>query len=93
MVYQWLLERVKPERDVNRDEKLKSNWRLHRRAREELREMLANLPRYIATVETAKHRLFQFLDASILPDNKLVAIALDDPPASTRFPSPTQTPD
>jgi hypothetical protein len=36
------------------------------------------LPRYIATVETAKHRTFQFLDASVLPDNKLIAIASDD---------------
>jgi hypothetical protein len=26
----------------------------------------------------AKHRTFQFLDASILPDDKLIAIALDD---------------
>ena len=34
--------------------------------------MLAGLPRYIATVETAKHRVFQFLDASISPDNKLM---------------------
>jgi hypothetical protein len=39
---------------------------------------LAGLPRYIATVETAKHRIFQFLDAEILPDNKLVVIALSD---------------
>jgi hypothetical protein len=29
-------------------------------------------------VETAKHRLFQFLDVEILPDNMLVAVALDD---------------
>jgi hypothetical protein len=43
-----------------------------------LRKQLAGLPRYIATVETAKHRTFQFLDASILPDNMLVAIASDD---------------
>lgn len=40
--------------------------------------MLNGLPRYITTVETSKHRFFQFLDASILPDNKLVNIALDD---------------
>jgi hypothetical protein len=40
--------------------------------------MLSGLPRYIATVETAKHRFFQFLDASILPDNKLINIAFDD---------------
>ncbi|MDD3546492.1 MAG: class I SAM-dependent DNA methyltransferase, partial [Kiritimatiellae bacterium] len=36
------------------------------------------LPRYIATVETSKHRFFQFLDATVLPDNMLVCIAHDD---------------
>jgi hypothetical protein len=40
--------------------------------------MLIGLPRFIATVETARHRTFQFLDAVILPDNKLVNIAIDD---------------
>ena len=76
--YQWLLERVKPERDQNRDPKLREFWWLHRRLREDLRTMLTGQPRYIATVETAKHRLFQFLDVSIAPDNKLVCIALAD---------------
>jgi hypothetical protein len=51
---------------------------MHGKPRPELRKMLAGLPRYIATVETAKHRVFQFLDASIAPDNMLVCIALDD---------------
>ena len=74
--YQWLLERVKPERDQNRDPKLRENWWLHRRLREDLRTMLAGQPRFIATVETAKHRTFQFLDATIAPDNMLVCIAL-----------------
>ena len=77
-VYQRLLERVKPERDANRDVQIKKNWWLHGRTRGEIRVALATLPRYIATVETAKHRTFQFLDASILPDNKLIAIALSD---------------
>ncbi|ODU50911.1 MAG: hypothetical protein ABS92_01480 [Thiobacillus sp. SCN 63-374] len=77
-VWQWLAERVKPERDHNRDPKLRENWWLHRRSREDLRAALAGLPRYIATVETAKHRVFQFLDAAIAPDNMLVCIALDD---------------
>jgi hypothetical protein len=36
------------------------------------------LPRYIATGQVAKHRLFQYLDASILPDDKLIAIASAD---------------
>ena len=39
---------------------------------------LAGLKRYIATVETSKHRTFVFLDETILPDNKLINIALDD---------------
>jgi hypothetical protein len=39
---------------------------------------LKGLRRYIATVETSKHRFFVFLDAAILPDNKLVNIASSD---------------
>lgn len=53
-------------------------WWLFGKPRSELRPALANLPRYIVTVETTKHRIFQFLDASILPDNMLVAIGLSD---------------
>ncbi|MDA8261017.1 MAG: class I SAM-dependent DNA methyltransferase [Betaproteobacteria bacterium] len=76
--YQWVLERVKPERDHNNREVRKRNWWLFGETNPKLRRQLAGLPRYIATVETAKHRVFQFLDASIAPDNKLVCIALDD---------------
>lgn len=55
-----------------------ANWWLFGKPRQELRPALAGLQRYIATVETAKHRVFQFLDAGILPDNMLVAVALSD---------------
>ena len=54
------------------------NWWLFGEPRRELRPALAGLQRYIATVETAKHRFFVFLDGSILPDNMLVAIGSDD---------------
>jgi hypothetical protein len=53
-------------------------WWLFGKPRPDLRAALQGLTRYIATVETAKHRLFQFLDISILPDNMLVAIGSDD---------------
>lgn len=76
--YQWLLERVKPERDANRDNNLRENWWLFGRTRPELRAALQGVKRYIATVETSKHRVFRFLDTSVVADNKLVAIALDD---------------
>lgn len=77
--YQWLLERVKPERDQNNRATYRDNWWLFGEPRKDLRPALAGLPRYIATVETAKHRVFQFLDASVLPDNMLIAIASDSP--------------
>jgi hypothetical protein len=81
-IYQWVFERVKPERDAKSDTKdgagYAKHWWLFGKPRQELRKMLVGLPRYIATVETAKHRFFQFLDAAILPDNKLVNIASDD---------------
>jgi len=44
-------------------------WWLFGKPRPQLRKALAGLSRYIATVETAKHRVFQFLDADTLPDN------------------------
>ncbi|MGC8703189.1 MAG: type IIL restriction-modification enzyme MmeI [Thiomonas sp.] len=77
-VYQWLIERVKPERDQNQRASYRDNWWIFGEPRRELRKALAGLPRYIVTVETAKHRTFQFLDAAILPDNMLVVIASDD---------------
>ncbi|HEY5550525.1 MAG TPA: DNA methyltransferase, partial [Opitutaceae bacterium] len=76
--YEHVLRTVKPERDQNNDPVLRANWWKFRRSNEELRSALSGLPRFIATVETAKHRVFLFLDAAILPDNKLVIVALSD---------------
>lgn len=78
-VYQHLLSNVKPERDRNNDDAIRQSWWLFGRTRDDvLRPALEHLSRYIVTVETAKHRVFQFLDASTTPDNKLVCIGLDD---------------
>jgi len=77
-IFQHLVDNVKPERDVNRDDWIRNNWWLHGRTRSEMRPPMAGLERYIATIETGKHRTFQFLDSEILPDNMLIAIALDD---------------
>lgn len=77
-IYQHLLSTVRPERDQNKRESYKKYWWIHGEPRSELRKALKNLPRYITTVETCKHRFFTFLDQSILPDNRLVNIALQD---------------
>ncbi|WP_284186809.1 class I SAM-dependent DNA methyltransferase [Zoogloea oryzae] len=76
--YQWVLERVKPERDQNNRATYRENWWLFGEARKDWRVMAHGAARYISTVETSKHRLFQFLDADILPDNKLINLAVQD---------------
>ncbi|MEO8811279.1 MAG: hypothetical protein ABI376_00005, partial [Caulobacteraceae bacterium] len=85
-VYQHLAQTVRVERTkVSEKSGTKdaaeylAKWWLFGKPRQELRPALDGLTRYIATVETAKHRTFQFLDAAILPDNKLIVSTFDDP--------------
>jgi len=78
-LFQWILERVKPDRDQSRDKQFREKWWLPGRARPEFRTSIKKLDRYIATVQTSKHRFFVFLDTEILPDDKLIAISLSDP--------------
>lgn len=77
-VYQHLLDTVKPERDRNNRASYREKWWWFGEPRRELRPAMVGLRRYIATVETMKHRIFQFMEAEVLPDNMLVAIASDD---------------
>ena len=76
--YQRVLDRVKPERDQNRREAIRRQWWRFGWERPVWRAASAGLRRYIATPETAKHRVFVLLDAAVLPDNMVTAIALDD---------------
>lgn len=76
--YNVVHSRVKPERAGNRDRQFKEKWWLFGRVRPELRTLTAALQRYIATIETSKHRLFQFLDAKVLPDHRLIAVGSED---------------
>jgi MmeI, DNA-methyltransferase domain/MmeI, target recognition domain len=84
-VYQHLATTVRTQREeqaaktrTKDAEAYAREWWLFGKPRQELRPALERLPRYIATVETTKHRVFQFLDASVLPDNMLVVIGMDD---------------
>ncbi len=76
--YQKVLEQVKPERDINKRDTRRKNWWLFGELMPKTRYSISNIQRYIATPETTKHRVFTFLDRSILPDNALIVIALDD---------------
>ncbi len=77
-VFQHVYETVKPERDQNNEKYRREHWWLFGRRNTELRKGLKGLSRYIATVETAKHRFFVMLDETILPDNMLIAFAVDN---------------
>lgn len=76
--YQRVLTHVRPERVVNRREAIKRLWWRFGWERPEIRKALLNLPRFIATTETSKHRVFQFLGEEILPDHMVIIIASDD---------------
>ena len=76
-VYQHVLEEVKPERDLNNRATYRNNWWVFGEARSDMRPWIESIPRYTTTIETSRHRFFQFLDASIRPDNKLVNIGSD----------------
>lgn len=43
-----------------------------------MRRALHGVQRYVATVVTSKHRVFQFLPMHILPDDALIVTAVDD---------------
>ncbi len=69
---------VKPDRQKNNRDNYRRNWWLFGEGRPGMRRALADLPRYIATPETSKHRVFQFVDRMTKPDHTVYAIGSDD---------------
>ena len=76
--FQHVMDHVKPERLTNRRKSIRDLWWRLGWERPKLREMIKGLDRFISTTETAKHRVFVFVDENTLPDNKLINIALND---------------
>lgn len=76
--YQWLLERVKPQRDQDKRDSRRRNWWLFAESVPKFRAAVHGLRRYIGTTETSKHRLFSFIEGDILPDQKIRSVVSDD---------------
>ncbi len=76
--FQQVLDRVKPARAEQKRDSYRTGWWQFAETRVNLRKSSAGLARFVATCRTAKHRVFGFLEADILPDAKLIAICLDD---------------
>jgi hypothetical protein len=76
--YQYLLETVKPKRASNNRASYREQWWVFGEPRKDLRPALVGLSRFIATVDTSKHRIFQFLPTTSVCDDKIVIIASED---------------
>ena len=79
LLYQKLLDTVKPERQVSRESRTSSKWWLFRRSGADMRRAVAGVSQYIATTRTSKHRIFQFQPRFLIAESKIVVIAIDDP--------------
>ncbi len=76
--FAYVREHVKPGRDANRDARMHVKWWLHGRSRPALRAAIATLRRCIVTPEVSKHRVFVWMDTTVIPDHKVHVIARDD---------------
>ena len=76
--FQHVMVHVKPERDQNRRDSIKTLWWRFGWERPKLRLALKGIDRFIGTTETAKHRVFQFLPTSTVADHKIMCIALNE---------------
>ena len=63
---------------TQRREAYRDAWWRHAEARPKMRRALEGLHRYLATPRVAKHRLFVWLDAAVVPDSRLFVFARSD---------------
>jgi type II restriction/modification system DNA methylase subunit YeeA len=77
--FEYIRQYVKPMRATARSgDRTGVAWWIHQRPRPDMRAALTRLKRYIATPCVSKHRIFVWLDTSILPDHQLIVFARDD---------------
>lgn len=73
-----VLEHVYPARQSVSQASSRERWWLYERPRPEMRRAIAGLARYAVTPRVAKHRIFAWLDADILPDTRLYVFPRED---------------
>ena len=76
--FAYVLEHVKPLRDVNRREFRRLNYWLHSETAPGMRRGIVGLSRYIATARVSKYRIFTWLNVTDSLDDGAIAIARDD---------------
>ena len=76
--FEYVRRHVKPERDKNRREGRRKRWWLFGEPNPAMRALLARLPRYLATCQTAKHRMWSWLRLPELAAQTVIGIARSD---------------
>jgi type II restriction/modification system DNA methylase subunit YeeA len=76
--FEYVFTNVKPVRDETRRKRTRERWWIHGEARPGLRKAIKELKRCIVTPEVAKHRIFVWMDTSVVPDHTCHVIARDD---------------
>ncbi len=76
--FEYVLREVKPGRGSHRDVRVSRNWWRLGIPREQMREALTGLPRYIGTSGVSKHRIFAWINGAVLPANTVIVFARDD---------------
>jgi hypothetical protein len=78
LIFQHLKNSVFPERQTNRDMKLRRFWWRYRRANTVVREASKGLDRFLVTPETSKFRIFAFLKTNTKPEHGLVVCSTNE---------------
>ncbi len=76
--FKYVEQVVKPVRMQSTDKQLRTYWWLFERPRPPMRAAIQKLSRYIVTPRVAKHRIFVWLDANIVPDGRLNVFTRED---------------
>ena len=76
--FEYLEQNVKPLREKNNDKWRAKHWWLLGRTLPDFRSAVKRLQRYIGTPRVSKYRVFVWLDTVVMPDSKVIAIALSD---------------
>lgn len=76
--FEYVLQHVKPVRDLNRRERRRLYYWLHSETAPGLRRAVGPLSRYIGTSRVSKYRLYSWLNVTDSLDDGAIAIARDD---------------
>jgi hypothetical protein len=76
--FRHVISKVRADRAEKREQRAHIFWWMLQRPRPEMRHALVGLDRFIATPRVAKHRIFVWAAAQVLPDSRLNVIARDD---------------